>query len=71
MKFCDVSWRINFSIFNKGEQKFNFFCSIGTQYQWNENIMHLTVRLLVQITRFKSKFDANIPLLEKNGIFFR
>ena len=68
MKFCNVSWRMNFSIFNKGEQfffLFFFFRPIGVQYQWNKIIMHLTVRLLIQIPRFKSKFGANIPLLEK------
>ena len=40
MKFCDAFWKMNFSIFNKGEQKKNF--SILVQYQWNEIIMHLT-----------------------------
>ena len=61
IKFCDVFWRMNFSIFNKGD----IFCSIGVQYEWNKIIMHLTVRLLMQFLRFKSKFSANIPLLEK------
>ena len=27
--------------------------------------MHLTVKLLIHILRFKSRFGANIPLLEK------
>ena len=42
--------------------KIFFFYSIGV---YTKIIMHLTVRLLIQIPRFKSKFCANISLLEK------
>ena len=71
MKFYDVSWRINFSIFNKNEKKKYFFCSIGVSYLWNEVIMHLTVKLLMQIPGFKSKLGANIPLIRKNAFFLK
>lgn len=53
---------------NKKFFLFLLFCSIGVQYQWNEIVMHLTVKLLIHIRRFKSKFGANIPLLEKMEI---
>ena len=71
MKFYDVSWRINSSIFNKNEKKIYFFCSIGVSYLWNEVIMHLTVKLLMQIPGFKSKLGANIPLIRKNAFFLK
>ena len=46
------------------KKKIYFFCSIGVSYLRNEVIMHLTVKLLMQIPGFKSKLGANIPLLE-------
>ena len=68
MKFCDAFWKMNFSIFNKGEQKKLFF-TILLENQWNEIIMHLTARLLIQIPRSKSKFGVNIPLSEKTVFY--
>ena len=68
MKFCDAFWKMNFSIFNKGEQKKLFF-TILLENQWNEIIMHLTARLLIQIPRSKSKLGVNIPLSEKTVFY--
>ena len=48
MKFDDVSWRMNFSIFNKGEQK-SFFIFIfllrrsAIPMEWNYNLFNSQV----------------------------
>ena len=46
-------WIFQYSI-KRNKSFFFFFCSVGVQDQWNKVIMHLTVRLLIQIPRFKS-----------------
>ena len=62
MKFCHISWRMNFSIFNEGEQFFFFFGSIGVQYQLNEIIMHVTVRLSGYRYRFQDLKASTVQI---------
>ena len=67
MKFCHISWRMNFSIFNKGEQFFFFWLYRSSiPIEWNYNACNSQViRLSIQVPRFKSQYGANILLLEK------